>query len=172
MIVCFYCDFECQVIHNGFQSEPFQVRPVLFLHWWSWVTRQAYRAVSTGIQWTLTQKLEDLDFANDLCLISHKLEHIREKREAGSRVPQPGQQNFSSILGKPKKGESEWEMPALFSLGMKTSKDRTTSLTLVEVVSETVRTEGDIVARIRKEQQAFVFLDQFGEQELSTSRQS
>ena len=47
-----------------------------------WVTREAYGPGRTGIQWSLTRKLEDLDFVDDLCLMSQKLQHMQEKVEA------------------------------------------------------------------------------------------
>lgn len=35
-----------------------------------------------GIQWTLTAKLEDLDFADDVSLLSHQFQQIQLKTEA------------------------------------------------------------------------------------------
>ena len=32
-----------------------------------------------GIQWSLTEKLEDLDFTDDIGLLSHSYEHMQEK---------------------------------------------------------------------------------------------
>lgn len=43
-----------------------------------------------GIQWGLTKYLIDLDFADDICLLAHKLEHARENvcriMDSGERV--------------------------------------------------------------------------------------
>ena len=47
-----------------------------------WVTRQGFGDNKTGIQFTLLQKLKDLDFADDLVLLSEKVSHIRKKLEA------------------------------------------------------------------------------------------
>ena len=33
----------------------------------------------TGIQWSLTQQLEDLDFADDLALLTHTQQQMQEK---------------------------------------------------------------------------------------------
>jgi hypothetical protein len=33
----------------------------------------------TGIQWNLFQHLEDLEFADDVCLLSHKHENMEQK---------------------------------------------------------------------------------------------
>ena len=35
----------------------------------------------SGIQWSLMQCLEDLDFADDLCLMSQKLQHMQSKTD-------------------------------------------------------------------------------------------
>ena len=34
----------------------------------------------TGIQWTLTKKLEDLDFADDLALLSHTQAQMQSRQ--------------------------------------------------------------------------------------------
>ena len=47
-----------------------------------WVSRQAFGDNKTGIQFTLRQKLEDLDFADDMVLLSQKIAHMRQKLAA------------------------------------------------------------------------------------------
>ena len=79
----------CQVIHNGKLTEEFEVKtgvrqgcmlsPMIFLLVVDWVMRQATKTGKTGIQWTLNQSLEDLDFADDLCLMSQKNQHMQQK---------------------------------------------------------------------------------------------
>ena len=44
-----------------------------------WVTKKVYGNFGKGIQWTLTSKLEDLAFADDLALLSHPLQNMQEK---------------------------------------------------------------------------------------------
>ena len=53
--------------------------PLLFLVTLDWVARQAFGDNNTGIQFTLLQKLEDLDFADDLVLLRQKLEAFQEQ---------------------------------------------------------------------------------------------
>ena len=50
--------------------------PLLFLVAQDWVSRQAFGDKKTGIQFTLLQKLEDLDFADDMVLLSQKITHM------------------------------------------------------------------------------------------------
>lgn len=43
--------------------------------------RQSTAGQKTGIQWTFTKQLEDLDFADDISLLSHRQQHAQEKLE-------------------------------------------------------------------------------------------
>jgi hypothetical protein len=77
-----YEDATCQVIHDGKLTEPFTVRngfrqgcllsPKIFLMVVDWVMKQSTAGRRTGIQWTFTKQLEDLDFVDDISLLSHK----------------------------------------------------------------------------------------------------
>ena len=81
----------CQVIHNGKLTEPFSVQtgvrqgcmlsPMIFLMVVDWIMRESTKNNSTGIRWTLTSFLEDLDFADDLCLMSQKHQHMQQKTD-------------------------------------------------------------------------------------------
>ncbi|XP_073671663.1 uncharacterized protein [Paramisgurnus dabryanus] len=44
-----------------------------------WVMRRSTETGHTGIRWTLFSTLEDLDFADDLALISHTHQHMQDK---------------------------------------------------------------------------------------------
>ena len=44
-----------------------------------WVMRQTTADQARGIRWTLLTQLEDLDFADDLALMSHTHQHMQEK---------------------------------------------------------------------------------------------
>ena len=84
-----YEDATCQVIHEGKLTEPFSVKtgvrqgcllsPTIFLMVVDWVMRQSTTGKKTGIQWTFTKQLEDLDFADDISLLSHKQQDAQEK---------------------------------------------------------------------------------------------
>ena len=41
--------------------------------------KQAISDKKTGIQWTFTKQLEDLDFADDISLLSHRHQDAQEK---------------------------------------------------------------------------------------------
>ena len=45
----------------------------------NWVMKRTIEDQSQGIRWTLFSKLEDLDFADDVALVSHTHQHMQEK---------------------------------------------------------------------------------------------
>eukprot|EP00105_Crassostrea_gigas_P027665 XP_011449082.1 PREDICTED: uncharacterized protein LOC105343405 [Crassostrea gigas] len=53
--------------------------PLLFLVAIDWVMRESTRDQNNGIRWNMGNKLDDLDYADDLCLISSTHQHIQEK---------------------------------------------------------------------------------------------
>ncbi len=80
IIKTFYEHFECSVITANDLSEWFPVKsgvrqgciisPILFLVTIDWITTNTTADRSRGIQWTLFSQLEDVDFADDLALLS------------------------------------------------------------------------------------------------------
>ena len=75
-----YDNAGCQVIHKGKLTDTFTIQtgvrqgcmlsPMIFLNVVDWFMRQTTMNSNTGIKWNLTEFLEDLDFADDLCLKS------------------------------------------------------------------------------------------------------
>ena len=53
--------------------------PFLFLVVLDSVSRRAYASSGKGIQWSLVKKLENLDFADYLALLSHRLQDLKGK---------------------------------------------------------------------------------------------
>lgn len=52
---------------------------LLFLVAIDWVMRESTSDKKNGIRWRMENKLDDLDYADDLCLISSTYQHIQEK---------------------------------------------------------------------------------------------
>ena len=52
---------------------------VLFSLVMNWVMRRTTEDQQKGIRWTLFDTLEDLDFTDDLALLSHTHQHMHEK---------------------------------------------------------------------------------------------
>ena len=71
----------CRVVHSGQISESFEIKtgvrqgcllsPFLFLLVIDWIMKTVTSNRNNGIQWTLLTQLDDLDFADDLALLSH-----------------------------------------------------------------------------------------------------
>jgi len=91
IIRALYEGFSAQVVHNGQRTQPLNMRtgvrqgclpsPLLFLVALDLVTRTAFDR-KRGIQWTFTKSLEDLSFADDLALLSHRIQDMRDKTQA------------------------------------------------------------------------------------------
>ena len=85
-IQSFYNNFNCRV-GNSQHSFPVLsgvrqgcvMSALLFKITIDWVMRQTTQDKNRGIRWILFTNLEDLDFADDLALISHTHSHIQEK---------------------------------------------------------------------------------------------
>ena len=79
----------CKIAHAGQLSESFEVKtgvrqgcllsPFLFLLLIDWIMKTTTTGSNDGIQWTLWAQLDDLDFADDLALLSHNHSQMQDK---------------------------------------------------------------------------------------------
>ena len=100
MIQVFYKGFQARVLHEGDMTESFNMKmevhqgcllsPLFFLVALDWLARQALGDNKTRIQFTLLQKLKDLDFADDLVLLSQKIPHKTEARGTSGAAARVG----------------------------------------------------------------------------------
>jgi Reverse transcriptase (RNA-dependent DNA polymerase)/Domain of unknown function (DUF6451) len=84
-----YDGFKCRVLHNGQQTDPFitisgvrqgcLLSPLLFLLVLDEVLSNTLDNKRRGILWKLTEVLEDLDYADDIALLSHKHSDMQSK---------------------------------------------------------------------------------------------
>ena len=91
IIKTFYEKFECSIIMGNALAEWFPVQsgvrqgciisPILFLVTIDWITTNTTADRPRGIQWTLLSQLEDLDFADDLALLSTNHNNMQAKTE-------------------------------------------------------------------------------------------
>ena len=58
--------------------QGFILSPLLFLMVINWVSKTAYKEPK-GIQWTLQTRLEDRDFADDICMLSHRYQDMQHQ---------------------------------------------------------------------------------------------
>ena len=93
VIKILYTDVQCQVACNSHMSDSFSVKsgvkqgcilsPFLFTLAIDWLMTEITKDGNTGIRWTLTSILEDLDYADDTGLLfsRHKDKDMHEKMD-------------------------------------------------------------------------------------------
>ena len=89
LIRCTFQDMSCRIAHAGQLSESFEVKtgvqqrcllsPFLFLLVIDWIMKTTTTGRNNGIQWALWTQLDDLDFADDLALLSHNHSQMQDK---------------------------------------------------------------------------------------------
>ena len=118
-----------------------------------WVMRRTTEDQLRGIRWTLFDTLEDLDFADDLALLSHTRQHMHEKTR---RLSKFGQQIGEQI----NKRKSEImtlnvNAPAPVLLDGQALPSTETFTYLGSVVRQDGGTNKDIQSRLSKARNAF-----------------
>ena len=87
LVKMFYDNDRCSVLTEGGIGESFSVKSgvkqgcvmsgFLFILVIDWIMRKTVTRNDTGIQWSLTKKLEDLDYADDIVTVSSKMSHAQ-----------------------------------------------------------------------------------------------
>ena len=161
-----YDGTNCQVFHDGQLSDPFDINtgvrqgcllsPFLFILIIDWIMKETTKGRRNGLQWTLWQQLDDLDFADDIALISHSQEQMQAKTDHLHKI--------SERVGlKIHPGKSK-----VLKIGNVSANEVTLGTTPLEEVEEFTYlgsiidkkggTEADIKARIGKARTAFTQL--------------
>ena len=91
MVKALYDDFQCAVVDGQDTTEWFKIKTgvkqgcnmsgLLFLLVVDWVMTNTLQEGNTGLRWKFTTKLEDLDFADDIVLLSSTRQHIQTKTD-------------------------------------------------------------------------------------------
>jgi len=114
------------------------------------------RKRGTGIQWTFTTSLEDLEFANDLTLLSNRIQDMRDKTRVlevqGAKVGlKINATETKSLRTGTKRGDG-------VSVAEGRIEEVDESTYLGRIVSKKGGTDEDIQAQIGKARQAFAML--------------
>ena len=121
-----------------------------------WVTRQAFGRSARGIQWQLTQRLEDLEYADDLALLTHRLQDMRSKMEdlmgAGERTGLRVNSDKTKIM------KVMSTQVGGVGFGQDLLEEVESFQYLGSIISRTGGTDEDIIARISKARQVFAML--------------
>ena len=91
MVQAMYKGSKCAVIDGGGKTGWFVIKSgvpqgyvmsgFLFLFVIDWVMRKMPSEGNTGVRWRFTEKLDDLDFADDLALLSSTRRQLQLKNE-------------------------------------------------------------------------------------------
>ena len=82
IIQSYYDGFACSVGHSDMFEVSTGVRQgcaLLFNLAIDWILSRTTEDEKQGLQWTLFSTLEDLEYADDLALLSHTHSHIQKK---------------------------------------------------------------------------------------------
>ena len=84
-----YDGTSCRVLNDGQLTDSFEIKtgvrqgcllsPFLFILAIDWALKETTAGKKDGIQWTLWSQLDDLDFADDLALLSHNQQQMQRK---------------------------------------------------------------------------------------------
>ena len=161
-----YENMASRVIHEGQLTEPFEVKtgvrqgcllsPFLFLLAIDWIMRTTTAGRRNGIQWSLTQQLEDLDFADDLALLSHSHAQMQDKTTTLNRISKQTGLNIHREKTKIMRINTGNNEP--LTLENEPLQDVNTFTYLGSIINRKGGTEEDIKARIQKARGAFVTL--------------
>ena len=89
MIKNSYEGMSCRIIHDGQLTKNFEIRtgvrqgcllsPFIFIFAIDWIMKTETKGKRNGIQWKILTQLDDLDFADDLALMSHSHRQMQDK---------------------------------------------------------------------------------------------
>ena len=96
IIQSLFDNFECKVIHNGLLTDPFKINtgvkqgciisPIIFSLAVDWIMQNVTDGKRQGLHWSLTSTLEDLDYADDIGLLSNR--HQNDETHAKMHLKQ------------------------------------------------------------------------------------
>lgn len=161
-----YQGMRCQVLHEGCISEAFEVltgvrqgcllSPFLFLLCIDWVMKETTSNRRTGIQWSLTEQLEDLDFADDLALLAHTHQQMQEKSGKLEETAALLGLKINSSKTKVMRINSKNNTP--ITMDQNSLEDVNSFTYLGSIISVEGGTEDDVQARIGKARTTFNML--------------
>lgn len=162
-----YWDMQCNVLFQGCAQEKFKVltgvkqgcllSPFLFLLCIDWIMVQSTHNKKTGIQWSLTEHLEDLDFADDIALLSHSHQQMQDKSELLEKTAAGLGLKINGPKTKVMRINTKNTDP--ITIGDQTLEDVDKFTYLGSVIAVDGGTEDDVKTRIGKARTAFNILN-------------
>ena len=154
----------CKVVHGQQHlTGAFQVRtgvrqgyllsPVLFLLAVDWVLKNSMSERQNGIQWTLRNQLDELDFADDLVLLSHTHKQMQDKTSAVAEYSRQVGLNIHRGKTKTMRVHTNNQMP--ISLEGEALEEVDNFNYLSSIMDKQGGTDTDVKVRIGKARAAF-----------------
>ncbi|VDO61138.1 unnamed protein product [Schistosoma margrebowiei] len=174
-----YDGLQCKVMNGGQLTDAcFQVRTgvrqgclistFLFLLVVNWIMKTSTSEGKRGIQWTAQNQLDDLDFADDLALLSHTHEQMQIKTASVAAISA----SVGLIIhkGKTKVLKFKAENSNPITLDGETLGDVESFTYLGSIIDEQGESDADVKARIVKARVAFLQLKNiWNSKQLSTN---
>ena len=158
-----YDNSSCQVIHEGKLTDTFQVQtgvrqgcllsPTIFLLVVDWIMKQTTTNKKTSIQWAFTKQLEDLEFADDISLLSHRHQVAQEKLSRLAEEAEKTDLNINIKKTEVMRINNKKQDP--ITLHDEDLKEVEKFVYLGSVVSKDGGTDEDVKSRINKARHAF-----------------
>ena len=143
--------------HAGQLTESFQVNtgvkqgcllsPFMFLVAIDWIMKTTTKNRRNGIQWTLWSQLDDLDFADDLALLSHSHGQMQEKTDLLNLVS--AQTGLNINMNKTNIMKANTKSKNVVTVGGKPLEETDCFTYLGSKINKTGGTEEDTKARIQ-----------------------
>ena len=128
IIQILYQECECAVLDGDQTSEWFQVKTgvkqgcvmsgFLFLLAIDWIMHETTSQANTGIRWKFTSQLEDLDFADDIALVSTNHSQMQKKMDKLSKTAERVGLNISQSKTRVMKVNCKNTEPIKFQNGL------------------------------------------------------
>ena len=166
LIRCTYQDMSCRVAHAGQTSDSFEVKtgvrqgcllsPFLFLLVIDWIMKTTTTGRNNGIQWTLWTQLDDIDFADDLALLSHNHNQMQDKTTRLETTS--GSTGLKISRKKTELMKINTTVSTPVTVGGEPIREVDSFVYLGSIVDKQGGTDRDVTARIGKARGAFVIL--------------
>ena len=166
LIRCTYQGMTCKVAHAGQLSESFEVKtgvrqgcllsPFLFLLAIDWTMKTTTAGKNNGIQWTLWTQLDDLDFADDIALLSHNKRQMQDKTTLLAATSAGIGLQINQEKTELMKMNTTAQEPV--TVGGQAIREVDSFVYLGSVVNKQGGTDRDVAARIGKARAAFIIL--------------
>ena len=161
-----YDGISCKVLNEGRLTHSFEIKtgmsaftvpPFLFILAVDWLMKESTSGSTNGIQWTLWTQLDDLDFADDIALVSHNHSQMQDKTSTVNQLS--GSIGLRIHPGKSKMLKIKTEDTQAKAVGGKPLKVVEKFMYLGSVIDHSGMTAADVRSRVAKARAAFKTLD-------------